>query len=78
MSVDGGRIIDILYIRGKVTAPGIAGAIGEGVESVDVSAQLMDLLHQGLVEESRTRHPHWRLTEAGIRLGRDRKARSAG
>jgi hypothetical protein len=78
MPVDSGTIIDVLYLRGPVSAPGIAAQLGGGIESVDVSAEMMDLMLRGLVEEVRARPPRWKLTEAGIQLGWDRKARASG
>jgi hypothetical protein len=78
MPVESGTIVDILYIRGPVSAPGIAAQLGGKAESVDVSAEMMDLLLQGLVKEVRARPPRWQLTAAGIRIGWDRKARASG
>lgn len=78
MLVDSGTVIDILYIRGATNAPSIAAQIGGDVESIDVSVQMMELLREGLVEEVAARPPRWQLTEAGVQIGWDRKARAAG
>jgi hypothetical protein len=78
MPVDSGTINDVLFLRGPVSAPGIAAQLGGGIESVDVSAEMMDLMLRGLVEEVRAQPPRWKLTEAGIQLGWDRKGKSFG
>lgn len=78
MDVDPGAVIDALYIRGELSAPALAGGLGEGVESIDVSVQLMELLLEGIVQEVRGRPPGWRLTEEGVAMAWKRKAQQAG
>jgi hypothetical protein len=50
MEVDGGAIIDLLYTRGSFTAQHIAAEMGDGITTMDVSVQMMELTQQGLVK----------------------------
>lgn len=78
MEADGGAIIDLLYTRGSFTAPHVAAEMGDRITTMDVSIQMMELMQQGLVQDSATSPPSWRLTEAGNEAGRRRKSKAAG
>jgi hypothetical protein len=75
---DRGAIIDLLYVRGAFVAKHVAAEFGEDIEVIDVSVQMVELKREGLVEDSRTSPPRWKLTEAGNEMGRRRKARASG
>lgn len=78
MEADGGAIIDLLYTRGSFTAQQVAAEMGDGITTMDVSVQVMELMQQGLVRDSGMSPPSWRLTEGGNKVGRRRKAKAAG
>ena len=78
MQIKDGEILELLYVRGDFCAPHIAAELGKGIESIDVSVTLMDLLRLGLVEEVKGRPPCWTLTSRGIDVAWRRKARATG
>lgn len=77
MTTDEGSVLDLLYVRGAFSASIIAIELGGQAQQAEVEATLERLAARSLAEKTSSAE-RWRLTEAGNRIGYERKASQAG